>query len=82
MTEASRRPFWSLESRVRTLISTVEVYAGFRPQAIELDVWRRRWLPDLESEGMLVGLNWSGELATGFDVPPAEVLARLALSDS
>lgn len=69
-------PFWSLESRVRTLISTVPEYGSFEVRSIPLDTWRERWLPDLDAEGMLVGLNWGGESATGYDVPPADVIAR------
>ena len=74
-------PFWSLESRVRTLISSVPEYAGFDPQPIPLDTWRDRWLPDLDAEGMLVGLNWGGESATGYDVAPAEVIARFQVGE-
>ncbi len=74
-------PFWSSESRVRTLIATVPEYGSFDVQSIPLDVWRGRWLPDLDAEGMLVGLNWGGESAAGYDVPPADVLARFAAGE-
>jgi hypothetical protein len=44
---------------------------------IDLDAWRERWLPGLERDGLLVGVNWSGDRATGFDVEPANVARAL-----
>ncbi len=35
-------------------------------------------LASLERDGLLVGLNWSGDRATGYDVEPASVLASFA----
>jgi hypothetical protein len=32
----------------------------------------------MEKDGLVVGLNWSGKRATGYDIGPAEVLARIA----
>ena len=36
------------------------------------------WLPGLHRDGMLVGLNWSGSRATGFEVPPLTFMENLA----
>ena len=71
-------PFWSLRTRVERIIATVDAYAGLEPVEIPLQEFRDRWLPGLESDGLLVGLNWSGSRATGFDVTPADVAARFA----
>ena len=40
-------------------------YAGFEVIAIPPNEFRSRWLPGLERDGLLVGLNWSGKNATG-----------------
>ncbi|RPH67238.1 MAG: hypothetical protein EHM78_21965 [Myxococcaceae bacterium] len=42
-------------------------------------VWTIRgfWLPGLERDGRLVGVNWSGNTASGYDVTPSEVRARV-----
>jgi hypothetical protein len=47
------------------------------PVEIELAAWRERWLPGLQRDRLLVGLNWSGERATGYDVDPADALRAL-----
>lgn len=70
-------PFWSLESRAERVVRAVDAYRDFELVRIDLDVWKVRWLPGLEADELLVGLNWSGERATGFDVEPADALKRL-----
>ena len=70
-------PFWSSEARVRRVIANVPAYSAFVPDELALAAWRGRWLPGLERDGLLVGLNWTGPRATGYDFTPAEVLARL-----
>ncbi|GAA2759058.1 hypothetical protein GCM10009872_44180 [Actinopolymorpha rutila] len=74
-------PFWSTEARVKRLISTVPSYAGFEPESIPLKTWRDRWLPGLRRDSLLVGLNWTGARATGYDLEPASVVDRLALAE-
>ncbi|MCU1420947.1 MAG: hypothetical protein JWN36_598 [Microbacteriaceae bacterium] len=71
-------PFWSRESRARAVIEGSPAYVGFRTREIPLAEWVARWLPGLRSDGILVGLNWSGARATGYDVEPGAVLQRLA----
>jgi len=51
----------------------VPAYAEFEVFNIPLEEFRSRWLPGLERDGLLVGLNWSGQWATGLDVEPASV---------
>jgi hypothetical protein len=71
------QPFWSSERRVRRIISTVPDYAGFQPHRTPLEEWRGRWLADSEREGLLMGINWSGPRAVGWDFKPREVMVRL-----
>ena len=70
-------PFWSLSSRAERIISNVQEYAGFEKVEIPLNEWQSKWLPGLERDGLRVGLNWSGNRATGYDVEPGAALASL-----
>jgi hypothetical protein len=65
-------PFWSTRSRVEKIIATVEAYAGFRVAEWTLEEFEEE-LANLEDAEMLVGVNWSGSSATGYDVEPADV---------
>lgn len=73
-------PFWSKQSRVE-LVSKLPVYNGFEITPIPLIEWRERWLPGLEKDGILVGLNWSGARATGYDIQPDVVEKNLTARD-
>jgi len=75
-------PFWSTESRAQRIIDQVEAYRGFEVVSLPLDVWRSRWLPGLAKDGLLVGLNWSGKSAKGYDVTPADAEAALVARKS
>jgi hypothetical protein len=66
-------PFWSLESRALAVVNGVPAYKGFSPYPIEWAVFRERWVPGLTKDGLLVGINWSGSRASGFDVEPIEM---------
>lgn len=70
-------PFWSSESRARRVIAQVPAYAGFTVVALTWEEVRDRWLPGLERDGFLVGINWTGERATGYDLEPRTVLERM-----
>ena len=59
------------------MIENVPAYAGFDIAELPLDTFELRWLPGLEIDGILVGLNWSGRKATGYDGEPAEVAASI-----
>jgi hypothetical protein len=66
-------PFWSSRARVEKIIATVPAYAGFRPRRLSLSEFEEEWLDDLERDGLLVGVNWSGRRATGYDVEVGDV---------
>ena len=71
------QPFWSKRSRAQRIVDDVPAYGGFEVVEIDGKRWRERWLPGLEKEGIHVGLNWSGRDASGYDLPPADVLRNL-----
>lgn len=67
------QPFWSSRRRVEKIIATVPAYAVFRPEEISWEDFCAKWVPECERDGMLVGVNWSGPRATGFDMKPSDV---------
>lgn len=79
---ARSMPFWSLASRAGKVVSSIAAYGGFEIVVIPLDDWRSKWLPGLERDGLLLGLNWSGPRATGFDIEPSSALASLAAREA
>ena len=67
-------PFWSSPARAQRAADT-EQFAGCQPRRLSLAEFQERWLPGLERDGLLVGVNWTGARFTGYDVEPAEVRA-------
>lgn len=65
-------PFWSKPTRAGRVVDQVGAYQGFEVVGFDVDEWLG-WLGRLEADGMLVGVNWSGARATGFDLAPAQV---------
>lgn len=63
-------PFWSMRSRADRVIHHVDAYAASEPVEVSLDEFRQRWLPGLARDGLLVGLDWAGTRATGYDLTP------------
>lgn len=70
-------PFWSKRSRAQRIIDNVPAYSTFEVEEIPLERWRNEWLPDLERDNLLVGLNWSGKRATGYDISTSDLLRNL-----
>lgn len=70
-------PFWSLRSRADRVIAQVDAYADFESVEVGLDEFLHRWLPGLARDGLLVGLNWSGARATGYDLTPEDLERNL-----
>lgn len=66
-------PFWSSQARTLHLISIASQFAGFEPVPLSWEVFCDRWLPGLEQDGLMVGVNWVGATAPGFDMHPAEL---------
>jgi hypothetical protein len=66
-------PFWSKSSRAHKVVGQVAAYNDFDVVEIGMDDWLDHWLPGLEQNGYLVGVNWAGARATGYDVAPTLV---------
>jgi hypothetical protein len=67
------QPFWSSQSPAAKVVAEVQAYAAFAPVAIPWDSFCETWEPDLTQDGLLVGVNWGGPIATGFDIEPDEL---------
>ena len=67
------QPFWSSRQRAELIIATISAYSAFEPVAIDWQTFLDRWAPGLTRDKLLVGVNWSGRKATGYDVEPADV---------
>jgi uncharacterized protein DUF2750 len=70
-------PFWSSASRAQKVVDEVAAYSCFQIVELGWVEFRDRWLPGLARDGLLVGLNWSGVSATGYDVEAAAVLKSI-----
>jgi hypothetical protein len=71
-------PFWSTRSRAERVILSVPAFATMYPEELSLTLFVERWLPGLQRDGLLVGLNWTAPQAAGWEFAPTDVLARLA----
>lgn len=71
-------PFWSKPTRAQLIVKHVDAYRGFGVVPIAVDEWLSGWLAHLEHDGMLVGVNWAGDRATGYDMTPGQVLRWFA----
>lgn len=69
-------PFWSSLSRVQKIIKTVPAYKVFEPLELSWESFVKDWAPGLKKDGLLVGLNWSGANATGYDIEPNDVVSN------
>jgi len=68
------QPFWSSRSRVERIIKTVPAYAGFEPYEVSWVDFCDKWAPGLAKDGLLVGVNWSGKRAVGYDLEPERLV--------
>jgi hypothetical protein len=68
-------PLWSSKSRIEKIIASVD---GYSRNGILETTWsrfKREWVPTLVEEGVLVGVNWAGPNANGYEMP-VEVLVK------
>ncbi len=68
------QPFWSSRSRVEQIIKTIPAYSEFEPYQISWEDFCAKWVPGLTKDSILVGVNWSGKRAVGYDMEPVELM--------
>jgi hypothetical protein len=66
-------PFWSTFQRAQNIVTDSNTYSGFEIFELTWEVFRDRWLVGLDQDCLLVGVNWSGQKAVGYDVEPTIV---------
>ena len=71
-------PFWSSLSRVQKAIQDVPAYNVFEPEELSWNEFIDEWAPDLSENGLLIGVNWSGENATGYNLEPEDVITKVS----
>ena len=67
------QPLWSSRSRVVKIIANVKAYSGCTVLGIKWNELERLWLDLLVQDGVLLGLNWSGPSANGYEMPASLV---------
>lgn len=72
-------PFWSQLDFVENIIQTIPSYGEFVPYELSLEEFMTKWVPGMTKDGLLVGLNWSGKMVTGFDYEPIVVKKNIEL---
>lgn len=63
-------PFWSEETRARACAT--DEWSEYTPSPIPLDDFLEHWLPGMEADGLLAGVEWSEDLE-GVEMPPLEL---------
>lgn len=83
---ARAQPFWSSRALAAEVVATVPDYQGFEIVEISWEAFESRWAPGLEQDGIVVGINWSGPNASGYDWSADDVVrdvnAVLSKADS
>ncbi len=69
--------FWSSEKLVLSFLAENKEYSGFKPDSISLADFQKKWLLGLSKDGLLLGINWSGKNASGYDVKVSESVSFL-----
>ena len=67
-------PFWSKPTRAQLIVKHVPAYGGFEVVPIPVEEWLSTWMTRLQQDNLLVGVNWAGAKATGYDLTPEQVL--------
>ena len=70
-------PFWSSDAKAQSFIESMDGYKEFTILPIEWRVFAEKWVPGLDADKLLAGLNWEGEGAKGFDLEPFELLEKV-----
>jgi hypothetical protein len=71
-------PFWSKPTRAQLIVKHITAYGGFEVVPIPVEDWLSTWMTRLEHDDLLVGVNWAGATATGYDLTPGQVLRWFA----
>jgi uncharacterized protein DUF2750 len=62
-------PHWSLRRRAQRIVDTVPGVASCKVLGSSSSNFLDNWAAILERDGILVGINWAGSNANGFEMP-------------
>ena len=71
------RPVWSSRRRVASMLDGPLAGPGLVISPHTWTEYRDEILPRIAEAGLLVGLNWSGPRARGYNLEPVDVVARI-----
>ena len=74
-------PLWSSLARVQRMIKVVPAYSAFRPLSIPWPKFVTAYVPDLSRDGVLCGVNWSGQRAVGYELSPQDLLRNVGFAE-
>lgn len=69
-------PFWSSHSRMEAVQKMHPKYVQFEISEMSLDEFMK-WLPELEKDGIHIGVNWAGKRLIGYDVAAPQLQAGI-----
>lgn len=63
-------PFWSSEEGAQA--AATDEWAEYIPAPIPMDAFLEHWLPGMDADGLLAGVEWTPDLE-GVEMPPLEL---------
>ncbi len=77
-------PLWSSRYRAEMIVATVAGYAEAKVLGASWDSFVSDTVPSLEESGTLVGPNWGGANASGYEMPAGRLveLVRAAIASA
>ena len=76
-TDRQARPFWSSHRRAAEMLAGPLASGRLRVAVYTWEAFESAIAPALQDRGVLVGLNWSGAQARGYNRTAAEVIAAV-----
>ena len=75
-------PVWSSRRRIVAMLEGPLARPGLVISRHSWDEFRDEITPRLAADGLLVGLNWSGPRARGYNLEPSDAIARVEAFDA
>lgn len=67
------QPFFSKPSLPEKIIKTNDKYKSFLVHELLIADFIDKWLPGLQKDKILLGINWASKTITGYDVNPSDI---------
>ncbi|MDP3821199.1 MAG: DUF2750 domain-containing protein [Burkholderiales bacterium] len=63
-------PVWSSRSRAEKIVANASGFSGLTILGMPWDEFEKTQVPQLERQSILLGINWGGKAANGYEVAP------------